>query len=121
MVAAPIVVPAPLHRLRTLALRAAAFNGDRKPTQILVYRSRRGTANDAVSGAGVNSNQPVFVVVVRGDFTAYGASPPAGRALPRGRLIVGVYDARTLRLTDWGIANELAHPALLGRPIALRP
>jgi hypothetical protein len=121
--AGPAPVPASaVPRLTALARRAATANGDPAPawaTAVLTTRAKAltsATPGDFVPGsAGVRA----FLVTMRGRFTAYGSSPPAGAALPTGRYLPLVVDAKTFQVLDFGLSDKPppVAPASLG-PVA---
>jgi hypothetical protein len=96
-----------IARLTVLASRAAAANGDPSPewmTAVLTTHAKAltsATPGDIVPGAG---GARVYLVTMRGHFTAYGASPPPGAALPTGRYLSIVVDARTFQVLDFGLS-----------------
>jgi hypothetical protein len=114
------VVPASaIPRLTAIAERAAKANGDSAPawaSAVLTTHKKAltsATPGDIVPGAG---NDPVYLVTMRGHFTAYGASPPSGAALPTGTYLSIVVDAGTFRVSDGGLSPKPppVSPASLG-------
>lgn len=65
---------------------------------------------DAVAPAvGLQSGDPGvdrYLVVLHGDFTAYGASPPTPASLPTGHVAVAAFDADSHDITDWGVGDH---------------
>jgi hypothetical protein len=120
-------VPAPaVPRLAAIADRAARTNGDPAPSQVTAVLTTRAkaltsaTPGDFVPGsAGV----PVFLVTLRGHFTADDVSRPPGSAAPTGRYLSLVVDAATFQVTDFGISPEPppVSPASLGPVTYLDP
>jgi hypothetical protein len=115
---APVPVSA-IARLTVLANRAAGANGDASPqwiTAVLTTHAKAltsATPGDFVPGAdGVR----VYLVTMRGRFTAYGSSPPPGAALPTGAYLSLVVDAATFQVLDFGLspAPPPVPPASLG-------
>lgn len=103
---APVPASA-ITRLTVLANRAAEANGDASPqwmTAVLTTRARAltsATPGDFVPGAyGLR----VYLVTMRGHFTAYGSSPPSGAALPAGEYLSLVVDAATFQVLDFGLS-----------------
>lgn len=96
-------------QLTTLARRAARANGDPAPvwaTAVLTTRAKAltsATPGDSVPG---DTRTQVFLVTMLGRFTAYDSSPPAGAALPTGRYLSVVVDARTLVVLDIGLSTK---------------
>lgn len=72
------------------------------------------------SGAGVNSNQTVYVVVVKGSFTVMRPGPNASGFM-HASVLEYVFDARTGRETDGGFGRALPKLARLGRVHDLLP
>jgi AcrR family transcriptional regulator len=118
--AAGVPVPASaIAQLTVLASRAAQANGDGSPQWMTVVRTTRAkaltsaTPGDLVPGAdGVR----VYLVTMRGHFTAYGSSVPPGAALPTGEYLSIVVDARTFQVLDFGLSPTPPRipPASLG-------
>ncbi|MGH3255556.1 MAG: hypothetical protein ACRDOU_09140 [Streptosporangiaceae bacterium] len=77
------------------------------------------TPGDFVPGAG---DVPVFLVTMRGNFTAYGASGPPGAAPPTGRYLSIVVNAKTFQVLDSGLSPNPppVSPASLGPVTYLR-
>src|SRR5689334_2855255 len=69
-------------RIQTIAQQFARGMGDQSPTEIAWVAGRRKAANRVDSGAGVDSNPPVYLIAVRGHFVDRGASVPYGAKLP---------------------------------------
>jgi hypothetical protein len=113
-------VPAPaISRLTVVGGRAAKANGDAAPlwmTAVLTTHAKAltsATPGDFVAGAG---DAAVFLVTMRGNFVATGASRPPGAAAPTGRYLSIVVDARTFRVLDFGLSHgpPPVWPASLG-------
>src|SRR5690348_10578860 len=82
--ASGLPTPAVAARLERIALAISSANGDSNPTEITAVGTTRQAAQNATGGAIVDSNQPVYLICVRGQFIGYEASVPYGAALPRG-------------------------------------
>jgi hypothetical protein len=67
-------------------------------------------------GDRVMSNQPVYVAVVTGRFTANDTPRPSGTPAPTGTVATFIWDARTMRDTDFGLSNRYPDLNLLGHP-----
>ncbi len=112
------VPPAAVPRLTGLAGRAAKAAGDAAPswmTAVLTTHARAltsATPGDFIPGAG---SVRVFLITLRGHFTANGSGPP-GAAAPTGRYLSLVVDARTFRVLDSGLSPKPppVSPASLG-------
>jgi hypothetical protein len=120
-------VPSPaVPRLAAIADRAARANGDPAPSQVTAVLTTRAkaltsaTPGDFVPGSG---GVPVFLVTLRGHFTAADVSRPPGSAAPTGRYLSLVVDAATFQVTDFGIspAPPPVSPASLGPVTYLDP
>jgi hypothetical protein len=118
-------VPAPaISRLTALANRAATANGDASPqwiTAVLTTHAKAltsATPGDLTPGGGIK----VYLVTMRGHFTAYGSSPPSGAALPTGEYLSLVVDAKTFEVLDFGLSPTPppVPPASLGPVTYLR-
>ena len=122
--AGPAVTGAPvpalaIGRLTAMAHRAATINGDPAPawiTAVLTTRAKAltsATPGDYVPGSAVVQ---VFLITMRGHFTAAEASGPPGAKAPTGRYLSLVIDARTFQGLDFGISPKPppVSPASLG-------
>jgi hypothetical protein len=103
--AAPIPAsPAGAARaLAKIAHGAAVANHNPGPARIEYVKTTRQRAARVLSGARVNSNQPAYVVMLRGHFTA--PVPPHAKkaAPPAANTMELTVDAATGQITDWGI------------------
>jgi hypothetical protein len=105
--------------LTVLASRAAKANGDASPqwiTAVLTTHAKAltsATPGDIVPGSG---GVRVYLVTMRGHFTAYESSPPPGAALPAGTYLSIVVDAGTFQVLDSGLSPTPppVSPASLG-------
>lgn len=108
-----------IGRLTAIAHRAAARNGDPKPTWITAVATTRAkaltsaTPGDYVPGS---ARVKVYLITMCGHFTAGDASIPPGAKAPSGRYLSLVIDARTFRGLDFGIGPKPppVAPASLG-------
>jgi hypothetical protein len=115
---APVPAPA-IGRLTAIAHRAATINGDPHPawiTAVLTTRAKAltsATPGDHVPGS---AHVKVFLLTMRGRFTATEATGPPGAKAPTGRYLSLVIDAKTLRGLDFGISPKPppVPPASLG-------
>ncbi len=104
--------------IRAAALRFAAENGEPSPTGGLVVATTRRAASRALWGVGADTDQDVWLVVLKGRFTYYGGPPstepsseaPAVTAV----VLVMLFDAADGRMWDWGLMNEAPDLARLG-------
>jgi hypothetical protein len=106
-------------RLEAIAERAAAVNGDRSPAWITVVVTTHGKA---LESATPGDTEPagnavgVYLITMKGHFTAADAPRPSGAAAPTGRYLSLVVDARSFAVTDFGISPRppSVSPASLG-------
>ena len=95
---------------------------DDDPDSARIYATTRRTANVAASGAGADTDQPVYLIVLHGDFTAVGAPGPTNGPDPTGRMRI-VWDPTTKMVTDFGIGPnqpDTAEPGgIPSRPFCL--
>jgi len=82
--------------------------------------THRQAATHASSGASVNSNQPVYLIVLTGSFMTALVGPPPGRRV-HGTVATEVLDARTGRDTDSGVGPTPISTAQLGATGNLLP
>jgi hypothetical protein len=118
--AAAAAVPASaIGRLTAIARRAATLNGDPAPAWITAVMTTRAkaltsaTPGDYVPGS---ARTAVFLITMRGHFTAVNATGPPGAKAPTGRYLSLVVDAKTFRGLDAGISPRAppVAPASLG-------
>jgi hypothetical protein len=113
-------------RLLSFALGFARANGDAHPSSIEAVATTRGAAlTVATPGDFVtqgDSATPVYLVVMQGNFTDYGSSPPAGAALPTGNYLSAVIDQTTFEVLDYGLSEKPppVSPSTLGPVTTLR-
>src|SRR5262249_3842187 len=89
---------AKLAKLAASVKSMARANGDAHPSGAMIYASRRHEANIAAgAGTGVYGEQPVYLVVVHGNFVCNLCSGPRGHTAPRGTVITSVVDRKTLQ------------------------
>jgi hypothetical protein len=115
---APVPASA-IERLTAMAHRAAAINGDPAPvwtTAVMTTHAKAltsATPGDYVPGS---ARTKVFLITMRGHFTAREVSVPPGAKAPTGRYLSLVIDARTFAGLDFGISPKPppVPPASLG-------
>jgi hypothetical protein len=117
----PGLTGAKLVKLAASVRAMAKANGDAHPSGAMIYASRRHEANIAAgAGTGVFGEQPVYLVVVRGQFVCNSCSGPRGHIAPRGNIITTVVDRKTLQGLDFGIGGRVDTSKLgPGLPLAL--
>jgi hypothetical protein len=105
---APVPASA-IPRLTTIAHRAAAINGDPSPawiTAVLTTHAKAltsATPGDYVPGS---THAEVFLITMRGHFTAKEATGPPGAKAPAGQYLSLVIDATTFQGLDFGISAK---------------
>ena len=110
---------AAISRLTAIAHRAASINGDPAPAWISAVMTTRAkaltaaTPGDYVPGS---AHVKVFLIIMRGHFTAGEVSVPPGAKAPAGRYLSLVIDAGTFQGLDFGIGPKPppVPPASLG-------
>jgi hypothetical protein len=118
---APVPASA-IPRLTAIAHRAATINGDPSPAWIAAVLTTHAkaltsaTPGDYVPGS---AHVKVFLITMRGHFTAREATGPPGAKAPTGRYLSLVIDAKTFQGLDFGIGPKPPPvlPASLG-PVA---
>ena len=104
------------HRLTVIAERADQANGGKPVQWASVVRTTRSKAmTSATPGDFVptGGSAAVYLITMRGSFTAYDSSPPAGASLPAGKYLSLVVNATTFAITDTGL-SENPPPVTLG-------
>jgi hypothetical protein len=105
---APVPASA-IPRLTAIARWAAALNGDPHPawiTAVLTTRAKALTSaapGDYVPGS---ARVKVFLITMRGHFTAGNVPGPPGAKAPAGRYLSLVIDAKTFQGLDFGISPK---------------
>jgi hypothetical protein len=100
--------------LRSVISGLTAANGEPKPAAVDYVLTTRAAANKLVSQAEVDTDQPVYLLSVRGAFNGHGAKVPAGAAKPTGSVLTATIDPATGRVVDWGIEDTAPRLAALG-------
>ena len=118
----PGLTAAKLAKLTAMVRKEATLGGDPHPSGVMIYASRRHEANIAAgAGTGVPGEQPVYLLVARGQFVCSTCSgPPGNFQPPHGNVITMVVDRRTLQDLDGGIGGRVDTSRLgPGLPLAL--
>ena len=113
------VPAAAISRLTAIAHRAASINGDPAPAWISAVMTTRAkaltaaTPGDYVPGS---AHVKVFLIIMRGHFTAGEVSVPPGAKAQAGRYLSLVIEAGTFQGLDFGIGPKPppVPPASLG-------
>ena len=107
--AGTLVPAAAIGRLTAIAHRAAKINGDPAPAWITAVVTTRAkaltsaTPGDYVPGS---AHMKVFLITMRGHFTARDATGPPGAKAPTGRYLSLVIEAKTFQGLDFGISPD---------------
>jgi hypothetical protein len=98
-----------IGRLTAIAHRAASINGDPAPAWITVGMTTHAkaltvaTPGDYIPGS---ADVKVFLIIMRGHFTAREVSVPPGAKAPAGQYLSLVIDARTFQGLDFGLDRK---------------
>jgi hypothetical protein len=104
-----------IGRLTAIARSAATANSDPAPEWITAVRTTHAqaltvaTPGDSVPGSG---RAAVFLITMRGHFTANDVSRPPGAKAPVGQYLSLVLDARTFQELDFGLGPKPPSAAL---------
>ena len=94
---------AAMAELRDIAKRALAEH-DGKPTEVVVFRTKRPRGKEAIARGIVRSDRLIYLIVLRGHFTTRLDTPTGDRIVVRGRAITRTVDAQTLGVPDGRLA-----------------
>ena len=94
-------MPAP-ESVQDLTKKFAVDLGDPTLSSAEYVLTTRSAANE-LFGAVVDTDEPVYLVVIRGKFTMQDAFMPAGRPSPSGSFAMLVIDVSTGQVVDRGI------------------
>jgi hypothetical protein len=127
-------VPAPglavsssaVPRLDAIAASFARVNGDARPrwTDAVITTHAKALESATPGDTERTGNKTVvYLITMAGHFTGYGASMPPGAKPPTGTYLSVVINARTFRVTDWGLTGSAPRvsPASLGPVRYLHP
>jgi len=98
----------------TIAANEARRSGDAAPASAAWAKTTRQAAMDADSGDQVDSNQPVFYVVVHGRFVDQKAHMPSGVSPPTGTVLSITIDASTQQVLDYALGDHQPDLARVG-------
>jgi hypothetical protein len=101
------------------ANRVAAINGDAHPSNAAWVKTTRQTAVSAESTDTVDSNQPVYYVVLHGHFAATKGYLGPGAAVPTGTILTLTVDASTGEVLDNSLSNKTPDFSHTGPPSGL--
>ena len=119
LVAGQSIPSAAVARLEVIAASFAKYNGGHQPDWVTAVMTTHARALDSATPGDLepqSANVVVYLITMEGDFIGYEASPPAGAALPTGRYLSIVVNARTYAVMDWGLSPKAppVSPASLG-------
>lgn len=100
--------------LSSLASRVGEQDGDTHPAGGWYVRTTRQTAMDATDAGTVDSDEAVYLVVLRGHFIHSMYYGPAGSHAPRGTVVTFTVDPITREILDYGISDTAPDLASLG-------
>ena len=102
--------PPTVDDVKTLARKMAEANGEKNPTAEMVSTTRqRGVEGE------LDSNQNVFHVQMKGNFTGHLATRPKGYKSPTGNVMTVTVDKETGLVTDWSIGKNGKDLSKLGK------
>ncbi|WP_370938101.1 hypothetical protein [Amycolatopsis sp. cg13] len=110
--------PAPADLLAA-ATRAAAANGVDHPVDIRWVKTDRYSLR-RTDGTRPQSNDPVYLIQMTGNFVAYAAKIPPGSKAPRGNALTVTVDANSGQLLGWSVLLEPHDLARFGEVSSLR-
>jgi hypothetical protein len=105
----------------TIAAREAGRSGDAAPASAAWIATTRQDAMNADSGDQVDSNQPVYYVILHGRFVDQKAHMPSGVSPPTGTVLSITIDASTQQVLDYALSDHQPNLARVGgaAPLAL--
>jgi hypothetical protein len=105
--------------LAEIAKGVATRSGDPTPLSAEFVSTTRQLAVGVDGPDTVDTNEPVFYVVLHGDFVHKYARVPVGQPLPRGSVVAITVDAVSRDILDYSISDKPRAIAQLGHPVAL--
>lgn len=96
--------PLTLKTIRDYSLFFATLSNVPAPSYGRVWLTTRQDAQDLANGGVVDTNGATYMVVMHGDFAPSLMHPPPGAAPPNFPVLELMFDASTLKLTDWGLS-----------------
>jgi hypothetical protein len=114
------VSTAAVGRLEQIATTFANVNGGVTPDWVTAVVTTDAKALRAAAPGELESvaaGTLVYLITMKGHFTAYGAKVPAGAPFPTGSYLSIVINARTFAVIDWAVSPTAPSisPASLGR------
>jgi hypothetical protein len=108
---AGLPIPAPAAAsLRTAAVGLAQLSGDARPGSITAVATTYTKALQAATpGDKVvlgNTDQTVYLVVIKGEFTLKNAPVPPGAHNPTGRYLAVIFDPSRGKFTDGSVSDQ---------------
>ncbi len=107
--------PATLAQIRAHSVEWASENGDGTPSEGQVVATTRNTFYQG----NVDTDQPVYIVQVRGHFVGFRFPVPPGKPVRTGNYMTIVFDAAALEVTDWELAADPHDLASYGPTMSL--
>jgi hypothetical protein len=111
---APFTASEARQAIARISAGLSAANGVAAPQSTQYVQTRRQRAERLTSRAKVDSDQPVYLVTMRGNFVGHAAKVPNGKARPQGTVLTATIDPATGRITDWGITGSAPDLSSLG-------
>ncbi len=99
--------------LAAVALREAAAAGDGSVNFAEAVLTTRRRA-EALLGAGIVSNEPLYLVEIQGRFTLLDATGPPGARPPQGDYLTFTFDPTTNLVPDLGLSDQSVDLSVLG-------
>ncbi len=126
--AAGAAIPAAaISHVQAVAKWWAKESGDPSPVQMTVVATTHARALSSATPADttpyVPADTPVYLVLMKGHFTAPGGMAPQGARPPTGTYLYLIIDARKYGVMDLGLRLKPSpvSPASLGHVISLKP
>ena len=122
----PKQLPLELAELKQRALAVAASTDDPTPDSIVAvpttHHAALRVAFNSVPGVGI-PDSPIWLVEVRGDFTALGAPRPIYASPPRGHILRFTAQRGSVRPggSSWGLGDRKTDLGVLGPVTQLHP
>jgi hypothetical protein len=107
--------------MKAAVLRTSTEAGEPNPTNVRVFATSRAAAEQALADARVDSDQPVYAIVLEGSFVSQNAPRPAGTPAPSSRYITMTWDPQTRDVVDFGLPEVAPNTSSLGPSLTLIP
>jgi len=113
------VPPKAMAGIMRLAHDIAARSGSTEMQSGAVVLTTRGQANFVTSGASVNTDDPVYLIELTGQFEALAARVPANHTKPTGHYLTFTVNTATGSIEDWGVSDNWSDLSTLGPQTAV--